>query len=373
MKFIGILMLAAVAYCGEPPSPAARKVEAARQGIEKHPKSAQAYTDLALALARRARETSDTDFYTQAEESLGRALEIEPANFAALKVQVWLLLGRHEFAKALEKATELNKRVPDDVLVYGYLCDANAELGNYADAEKAAQWMLNLRPGNIPALTRTAYLRELFGDLDGAIEAMNMALQGTSPTETEDRAWILTQIGHLRLMQGRTADAEHVLMQALAIFPDYHYALGNLGKVRVAQKRYPEAVALFEKRYQKAPHAENLFALGEALEMTGRAEDARPVFSEFEEKARAEMNRADNSNHELIAYYANYAHRPEEALRIARMELARRHDAHTLAAYAWALYASGEDAEAKKQMRSALKVGVQDPDMLRQAAVIGLS
>ena len=52
-------------------------------------------------------------------------------------------------------------------MVYGLLTDANVELGNYNDAETSAQWMLNLRPGNLPALIRAARLRELFGDAEG--------------------------------------------------------------------------------------------------------------------------------------------------------------------------------------------------------------
>ena len=74
-----------------------------------------------------------------------------------------------------EEAKKLNKRMPDDVMIYGFLTDANVELGNYKDAETAAQSMLDLRPGNLPALTRAAYLRELFGDIDGSLELMNMA------------------------------------------------------------------------------------------------------------------------------------------------------------------------------------------------------
>ena len=31
-------------------------------------------------------------------------------------------------------------------MVYGLLTDAHVELGNYAEAEKACQWMLDLRP-----------------------------------------------------------------------------------------------------------------------------------------------------------------------------------------------------------------------------------
>lgn len=82
-----------------------------------------------------------------------------------------MLLGRHEFAEALALARTLSEQVPDDLLVYGFLTDAHAELGQYKEAEEACQWMLDLRPGNIPALTRAAYLRELFGDIEGAIRA----------------------------------------------------------------------------------------------------------------------------------------------------------------------------------------------------------
>ena len=62
---------------------------------------------------------------------------------------MWLLLGKHEFAAALEEAKKLNQRTPDDVMVYGFLTDANVELGNYADAENAANWMMNLRAAPI--------------------------------------------------------------------------------------------------------------------------------------------------------------------------------------------------------------------------------
>ena len=126
-------------------------------------------------------------------------------------MRAWSLLGQHRFAEALTLATALNTKVPDDLMVYGMLTDANIELGKYDDAEKSAQWMLDLRPGNIPALTRAAYLRELFGDIDGAIELMQSAFNRMPYQETEDRAWVLTQIGHLELVRGQPAAAEQVL------------------------------------------------------------------------------------------------------------------------------------------------------------------
>jgi tetratricopeptide (TPR) repeat protein len=355
---------------GQPaPSPAQVKIEKARSAIARNPSSCRADADLALALARRARETSDPAFYVQADEALQRCLASSPDDVEALKVRGWVYLGQHRFAEARDLALALNKRVPDDVMVYGLLTDAQAELGNYTEAEAACQWMLDLRPGNVPALTRAAYLRELFGDLEGALELMAAAYQQTPPLEVEDRAWILTQTAHLHLTADRRHEAETTLRQALTLFPGYHYALAQMARVRTSQGRHAEAADLLRQRYQAAPHPENLYDLAEALSRAGLRLEARAAYRDFERKARAEMERADNANRELVYYYADHA-RAQAALALARDEVARRRDVQTLAAYAWALHANGRLAEAHKEMQAALAVGTRDPELRRRAAVI---
>jgi tetratricopeptide (TPR) repeat protein len=381
MKTLAVLVLAlttatlsqtAASSAQAKPSPAEQSMARATQLIEKNPKNFEAYNALALALSRRARETSDVKFYAEAEDTLKKSFEISPGNFDGERIQVWLLLGRHEFVAAREAALKLSKRMPDDVMIHGFLADANAELGNYDEAEKAAQLMLDLRPGNLPGITRAAYLREIFGDVDGALELMNMALQSTAPSELEDAAWILTQMAHLQLSVGQTAGAEKNLQHALVLFPGYHYALGNLAKVRIQQKRYDDAVQLLQQRYQAAPHAENLYDLAEALQLAGRSEEAKKAFAEFEQKSLLETNRGDNSNRELIFYYADYAHDPLKALEVAKREFSRRHDVYTLDSYAWALHVNGQDHEARKQIEAALAVGIRDARLLRHAGEIAL-
>src|SRR5580704_13544003 len=360
------------ASAGQKLSPAERSMAQAKKLIEKNPNDFEAYNSLALAFSRRARETSNVAFYREGEEALQKSFAISPDNFDGQRIRVWLLLGKHEFAAALEAAKELNKKMPDDVMVYGFLTDANVELGNYKEAETAAQWMLDLRPGNLPGLTRAAYLRELFGDIEGALDLMNMALQSTPPSEVEDAAWIVTQMAHLELARGNTAQAEKHLQQAVSLFPGYHYALGNLAKVRIQQKRYDEAIHLLEQRYQAAPHAENLYDLAEALRLAGRNDDAKKAFAEFERKSLLETNRGDNSNRELIFYYADYAHEPVKALEVASREFARRRDVYTLDSYAWALHVNGRDQEASKQIEAALAVGIRDAKLVRHASEIAL-
>jgi tetratricopeptide (TPR) repeat protein len=368
--------LASVAVCAQPVqtaaarSPAEISIHKAQEQIAKQPDYVPYYASLATAYARRARETSDFSYYTKAEETLDRSRKLDPDNFEVLKVRTLLLLGRHEFAKALEAAKGLHKRVPDDITVYGYLVDANAELGNYDDAVEAAQWMLNLRPGNIDGLTHAAYLRELHGNLSGAVDLLHMAYDSTPFQESEDRAWLLTRMAHLQLLSGNLPEAEMYSTSALGLFPDYHCALGTLAEVRLAQNRNDEAVALLEKRYAAAPHAENLFALAEALDRAGRRDAAGKAFAEFEQKALRESSTAGNANHELIAYYVDYSHQPAKALDIATQELTRRHDAFTLDAYAWSLAACGDYARANTEMQKAVAFGIKDPKVLGHASEI---
>jgi tetratricopeptide (TPR) repeat protein len=260
--------------------------------------------------------------------------------------------------------------MPDDLLTYAFLADAHVELGNYAEAEEAAQWLLDLRPGTVPGLTRGAYLRELFGDIDGALEWMLMAHDQTHFNENEDRAWILTHVGHLESSRGRLDAAEGHLEQALSLFPEYHYALAEMAKVRLAQKRFDEAVSLLRLRYEKAPHPENLYDLAEALTVAGSKEEAGKLFADFEKEARAESEGADNANRELVFFYADRTSEPESALAIAEREFGRRKDVFTRDAYAWALHRSGKSSAARSQIEAALEVGIQDARMLYHAGAI---
>ena len=62
-------------------SPAEQSMAQAQRLIEKNPKNYEAFNALALALSRRARETSDVKFYAEAEQTLQKSFTISPDNF----------------------------------------------------------------------------------------------------------------------------------------------------------------------------------------------------------------------------------------------------------------------------------------------------
>ena len=353
-------------------TPAQKQIAAARQQIQTDSKKPQAYNDLAIAFVRRARETANPMYYRQAEQALTTGLSLAPNDFQLRKAQVALLLGKREFAEARTEATDLNRRTPDDVTIYGYLAEANLALGDYDSAEKAAQWMLNMLPNNVPGLLIGAKLRNVYGDSEGALEMLNRAYTETAPTDTEELAWIANQIASVQIDSGRLDAADQVLQRSEKAFPAYPYTLQNLSCVRLGQHQASAAIALLRREALIAPTAQVLYQLGRAQELAGKDSEAAVTYASFERTAKTRINEPDNANRELILYYATQANTAREALTLAQHEINLRHDVWTLDAYAWALYTNGEYAEADRQMQKALAIGVRRADFFDHAGKIAL-
>ena len=350
--------------------PSDQNITFVKSEIQKNPSNSNFHNELAVALIRKARETSDDTLYDEAEEAVKKSLSLSPNNFEARKAEVAISLGKHDAAKARGEAQQLNHEVPDDVIVYGYIADADIELGDYSEAEKAAQWMLDLRPNNIPGLLRGARLRSVVGDVDGAIAFLGDAYQQTLPDQVEDLASILTEMAGIELAAGKLQLADQLLEKALKSFPDYYLALEKLAQVRSAQGKYSEAVELLRKRNERFPQPESMYAEAEALDRAGRIGEAKAVYVGFEQKARPQISRAQNANRELVFFYLKHKRNPVEALRIARLESDRRHDVFTLDAYAFALYTNGDYAQARKEIDKALAPGIRDAGIFFHAAAI---
>jgi tetratricopeptide (TPR) repeat protein len=351
-------------------TPAEQKISWAQATIKAHPDRSQPYNALAVAYVQRVRETADPGYYGPAETALQKSFEITPDNLEGQKARIMILLGRREFAKALVLAKALNKKTPDDVLLYGFIADAAIALGDYGDAEEAVQWMLDMRPGNVPGLLRGAALRRLYGDAHGATDFFSQAYQQMAPTQMEELAWTLTEMADLQLSIGDIDGGEKLLHSAMRQFPGYYAALEVSAQVQTARDHYSESVDLLRTRNLKFPTIASRYALARALERAGQATEAGSAYADFVGSARPLINGNDNANQELIAYYLGRGHDPVEALRIAQLEIATRHDVNTLDSYAWALYGNGRFEEAKKQIAKALAVGVREARMFYHAGAI---
>jgi tetratricopeptide (TPR) repeat protein len=351
-------------------SPAQQRIAAAKLQIEADPKKIQAYNELALAYIRRARETADLKYLNDADAALTQGLKLDESDFQLRKSRVALLLSRHQFIEAREQADNLHRRVPDDVMVYGYLAEADIALGKYSEADTNAQWMMNMRPNNTPALLVGARLRTLYGDTHGAIEFLSQAYSQTSPVEVEELAWIANQIASIQIDSGQDDEAAQTLEQAARAFPDYPYTSENMARVRTNQGRENEAIQLWTAActVDSDPHV--LYELARAQEIAGRIREARANYAIFEKKANSPDTATDDSKLDLILMYAESPARAPDALALALHETNAREDVWTLDAYAWALYVNGKYEEANSAIQKVLGVGIQNAQIFDHAAHI---
>jgi tetratricopeptide (TPR) repeat protein len=340
-------------------SPAEEQIGRARTVIASRPTVA-AYNALAIGHVRRARETGDVSHYHGALAALEESRRLDPADPEALLISAWARMGRHEFDLARRLARRYLAERPDDTRGLAVLADSLLELGEYEDAERVLDRLIDIRPG--PAsFGRIAYFREITGDPDGALDLMRLALAAASRDEPEDRAWFKVQVGHLQEATGDLPAAEEGYRAALRLFPGYHYALAALSGITLRAGRPEEALSFARQAIEAAPHAERYLVLADALRALGRKAEAQAAEDRFEAQAIRNSDGADNENHDLVLFYLDRRPDPARALALARHEAKARRDIHTLDRLAWALHRNGKSRAAERLMMKILATGTRDP------------
>jgi tetratricopeptide (TPR) repeat protein len=342
----------------------------ARQQIAADPKKAQAYNDLAIAYMRRARETANPRYLKDADSAVAQGLQLDADDFQLRRTASSVSLNRHRYAEARERAMALHDRRPDDVLTYGVIAEADIGLGNYPEAETNAQWMMNLRPNNTPALLVGAALRNIYGNTHGAIDFLNRAYAQTSPSEAEDLAWISNQIASIQIETGQNDAAAQTLEQADQLVANYPWTVENLALVRMAQGKASEAVQLWTRAsaLDHDPHV--LFELAQAQAAAGSSAEARNAFTNFRKLMNEQAGASDQAGLDLILMYAGDPATAAAALRLGQQQIAARQDVWTLDAYAWALYANGRFQDADDAAQKAIMVGIRSAQIFDHAGHI---
>jgi len=218
--------------------------------IAKNPDDFGDYIKLAEVFMHEARVTGEHGhYYPSALQVLNTVLgkEKEPSDirFNALLYKASVMLSQHEFQTAKELSLEAMKINKYNAQLYGTLVDALVELGEYDDAVLMADKMVSLRP-DLRSYARISYLREIYGDMPGAIEAMTMAAQAGYPG-LEQTAWAKLTLGELYEKNKEPEKASLVFQQILEERDNYPFAIAALGKLELEKENYKKAEVLLQK------------------------------------------------------------------------------------------------------------------------------
>ena len=339
-----------------------RRIGAAQRAVREHPDTIEAYTALASALLMRRRETSNAVFATYAQDVLTAASRRAPSNPQVGLLTTMLLLDQHRFTDAAEKARLLSIALPNDPTPHLLLGDALLELGEYDGSADAVQDAMNLRP-DLRSYNRAAHMRWLYGDFDGALTVMDLAIGAGSSRDPEGQAWCFADLGTMYLARGDARRAAASADRALVLLPNYVPGMVVRAKALAAQGSVSDAIAIMSDAVERRPSAEDLLTLATWLADTDRESEAA--------QRRSQAQRLSEDDPRPMAHFlARMALRPAEALALAQRELDARHNIAAHDTYALALLRNGRFAEAGRSMEQAMALGTKDADLHLHAGLI---
>ncbi|HEV2759849.1 MAG TPA: tetratricopeptide repeat protein, partial [Acidimicrobiales bacterium] len=319
-------------------------------------------TRLGEAYLLRARETADPSWFTKAGQALERSQALAPDRPATLTGLGLLALSRHEFSAALDLGLRAHELDPASAQPLGVVVDAQVELGRYHEATETAQKMLDRRP-SLASLSRASYLRELHGDVPGAITAMTQAAIAGAGSAAADVAYVETLLGDLHLGAGALPEAEGAYRRALGR-ADSPAAEVGLARVAGARGDLAGAAVLLEEATGRLPQPAWLALLGDVYAALDRPADAA---AQYDLVRRVEdLNRANGVavDLELARFEADHARDPGAdapgAVAMARAALASRPTIFGEDTLAWALRQAGQPAEALVHAQAAVRLGTAD-------------
>ena len=378
VKTIAVVILAATALLTMRALPVAAQrattdnhIAYYQQLLQRNPQNPRAYFGLGDALIRKARETGDPSYFGRAEEALKKSLEINPDNAGAMRHLAYVFYSRHEFESAAVHARKAIDMDATDGDSYGILGDALMETGEYEKAGDAYEKMMQ-REESLYSYSRRAGLKSVRGDSAGAIADLQSAIAAGKAAKqpAESVAWTEWQLGSDHFALGKLDKAETFYRQSLETYPNYYRALAGLGQVRVAQKRYDEAIDSYHKAIAILPMPEYVAALGDIYRKTGMSDEARKQYELVEYIGKLSALNKVLYNRELAYFYADHDIKLKEGLELAQRELDYRRDIYAYDVLAWNLYKNGQAEKAGQVISEALKLDTKDAKLFYHAGMI---
>lgn len=352
-----------------PSDEGAAEIDRLSRRVAEAPADVAAWQQLGVTATRRAALTGDAALYALAARAFDGADAAAPDQLGTLVGRGNLNLSLHDFTTARALGERAVALAPRNVAALGVLVDAQVELGAYDDAAETLQRMLDASPA-LPALARASYLRELHGDLDGAVRALRQAVVAGGDA-AYDVASVTALLGDLHGRRGDLAAADRAYTEALQDFPGLPPAVIGKARVLAASGDRTAALALLRDLTERMPHPGALILRSELAHLQGGATEAARADELVRAVASLQEANGQIVDLEMALYEADRGDDPGRAVALARRAHAARPDnVFVNDALAWALHRSGDSEAAAPFMRRALRLGSRDPLLRFHAAVI---
>jgi len=348
------------------------KVAALKAKVAAEPANAKPRIQIATIYITEARITGEHPYYYPAiHKILDGVLQLDSRNFEATVLKSSVLMSQHKFAEALQLAEKARMLNPNDAYVYGILVDANIELGNYDAAITASDKMQALKP-SLESYSRASYLREIFGDYKGAIQAMTLAAQAGLPG-SEPQCWSLKTLAELYIVSGDYDKATYQYKKILAMRPSYAFATAGLANIEMKKKNYDAALVLLDSAAAIMPEYSFYEQKADIYALKGENDKAQKMYEKVKEMLDEDAASGHRVDLEMAKVYVKM-NKLDLAKKFALQEYAvRPNNIDVNKELAWITFKKNDIAKSKAYLKTATRTGSKDPELMERAAIISKS
>ena len=344
---------------------------AQQQELRKDAQNAEAYLTLTQICINEARITGEHGhYYPAALDLVEQGLAVPGFNddmrFRLLSTKASVQLSQHSFNEALATAQEAVKINPYNAQIYGALVDAYVELGDYDKAVKMADQMVNIRP-DLRSYSRVSYLREIHGDVAGAIEAMELAISAGFPGQ-EATSWARLTLGELYETYGQPDKAKLQYQMALAEREDYPFAIAKLANLKMEEGDLAAAETELHRAAAIIPEFSFYVDLARLHQKRGETEKADEILAEVQLMLEDDVQSGHQMDMEYAFLYLDVYKNPKEALVYASKEYERRPNNIDVNRLLAKIYQElGESEPMQHHLKLAARTQSKHPDLLALA------
>ena len=349
-----------------PAASAAERISILQRAARDTQAGAGVYAALGEAYLQRARESGDPGFYSRAGRSFGAALRRDARDVDAVLGAGTLAGLRHDFREQLRRGREAQRLVPGLVSPLPEIVDAQIELGRYGAAERTLQQLLDVKP-NLTSYSRVSYLRELTGDLPGAVATMRLA-ESAGGGDPENVAYVQVLLGDLQLQRGRVAAARLAYTAALRSLPGYPAGTVGLARADAAGGDLGRAAARLRRAAARLPLTTTLSLLAQVEQARGRESAAEASLAAARAQQQLYAAAATLPDAERVMFEADYGD-ARRAVELGRQVWERAPSIRSADALAWAHVRAGDPEAGVAWARRALRTGSRDALYHLHAAV----
>jgi tetratricopeptide (TPR) repeat protein/TolB-like protein len=273
-----------------------RAVMLFEHAVDLDPGYARAHLELGVAYATKADYLAMGELRTQAVKSLRRALELQPESVRAWRELGSVLTAMGQDAEGFDALRRALAIDPTDAGALGTM--GRALFVGRAQFDEAASWFERALAANPKAgwyALQLSHCAALLRDFARGEAAANRAIELQHATLSGQEGVLIVgasmRLGHLRALQGRTAEAIAAYMQELAYLSEVDHALRNRVIVELNVRLGAAHLSLGETRRGRAL----LAVASEAFDRRVRLGFDEPFTRYYAAAAHALMGDADTA------------------------------------------------------------------------------